>query len=168
VAPSGARVCEKMGEVEVSKVVGEGAPEAPIFEYLGAHLGAADLLLAQMINDLTTDIMSENKLSQYAKAEASTILGEIANAFEVVLFFTQRAKSFGLDDFKPEDYIGDMLRTIRDLAEAYHNLKNGFDISDIIYSLRGAKMRLEGAYDTILDSLIQKVRIMKVANENKP
>jgi len=121
-----------------------------------------------MINDLATEIMSENKLSQYAKAEASTILGEIANAFEVVLFFTQRAKSFGLDDFKPEDYIGDMLRTIRDLAEAYHNLKNGFDISDIIYSLRGAKMRLEGAYDTILDSLIQKVRIMKVANENKP
>jgi len=157
-----------MGEVEVGKVVGEGAPEAPIFEYLGAHLGAADLLFGKMVNDLATEIMSEDKLSQYAKAEASTILGEIANAFEVVLFFTQRAKSFGLDDFKPEDYIGDLLRTIRDLAEVYHNLKNGFDISDIIYSLRGAKMRLEGAYDTILDSLIQKVRIMKATSENKP
>jgi len=157
-----------MGEVEVGKVVGEGAPEAPIFEYLGAHLGAADLLFGKMVNDLATEIMSEDKLSQYAKAEASTILGEIANAFEVVLFFTQRAKSFGLDDFKPEDYIGDLLRTIRDLAEVYHNLKNGFDISDIIYSLRGAKMRLGGAYDVILDSLIQKVRIMKATSENKP
>jgi hypothetical protein len=157
-----------MTEVEVGKVVGEGAPEAPIFEYLGAHLGAADLLLEKTINDLTTEIMSENKLSQYAKAEASTILGEIANAFEAVLFFIQRAKSFGLDDFKLEDYIADLLRTIRDLAEVYHNLKNGFDISDIIYSLRGTKMRLAGAYDVILDSLIQKVRIIKVTSENKP
>jgi hypothetical protein len=157
-----------MSEVEVSKVVGEGAPEAPIFEYLGAHLGAADLLLEKTINDLTTEIMSENKLSQYAKAEASTILGEIANAFEAVLFFIQRAKSFGLDDFKLEDYIADLLRTIRDLAEVYHNLKNGFDISDIIYSLRGVKMRLEGDYDSILDSLIQRVRIMKATSENKP
>ena len=157
-----------MTEVEVSKVVGEGAPEAPIFEYLGAHLGATDLLFAKMINDLTVEIMSENKLSQYAKAEASTILGEIANAFETVLFFAQRAKSFGLDDFKPGDYIGDLLRAIRDLAKVYHNLKNGFDISDIIYSLRDIKMRLEGDYDSILDSLIQRVRIMKATSENKP
>ncbi|MCI4397191.1 MAG: hypothetical protein JHC28_06520 [Thermoprotei archaeon] len=157
-----------MSETQVSQVHGISAPdEALLFDYLRANLGAAHLLFENMESELAIEIMYRDRPTERAKAEAVSMLGEIFNAFEVVLFFVERAESYGLNDPKPEAYVDDLLRALRDLVKVYHDLKKGIALSDIIYSLRDIRARLEGAYDSILETLIQKVYVIKVASENK-
>jgi len=160
-----------MSEAETEQVNEIGAPEeAPLFDYLRASPGAAHLLFENMEGDLAREIMLRDKPTISAKADAVLMLGEIFSAAEVVLFFVERARSFGLNDhdLKPEAYIDDLLKALRDLAKVYLDLKNGIPLSDITRSLREARARLYGAYDSILERLIERASIVKTTSENKP
>jgi len=164
-----------MSETQVSQTPEVSAPdEAPLFDYLRANLGAARLLFENMTANLANEIIYalrpselESKYHQ-PRAEASTMLGEIFNAFELVSSFVENAKFYGLDDLKPEAYIDDLLRALRDLAKVYVDLKKGKALSDVMSSISDIRARLDGAYNSILEALISKVRATEVTTENKP
>jgi len=164
-----------MSETQVSQTPEVSAPdEAPLFDYLRANLGAAHLLFENMTANLANEIVYILRPSEleskyhHPRAEAATMLGEIFNAFELVLFFVENAKSYGLDDRKPEAYIDDLLRALRDLAKVYVDLKKGKALSDVTSSIRDVRARLDEAYNSILETLINKVRAIKVTTENGP
>jgi hypothetical protein len=131
-------------EAQVSQS-NENAPEAPVFDYLRARLGAAHLLFENMVENFATEIAYMDKPLPHTKAEATKILGEIFNAFEVMFFFAENA-----NESNRAVYIDELLRAIRDLAKTYVDLKRGTDLSDVVSSLREIKAELWNSCNKIV------------------